>query len=335
MKVSADMEFPARQRRALKRAIRLEWITLIFQVTAVFALALTLGGSQAMKASYIEDLLSLIPPIAFLVATRIRQRKPDHEFPYGYHRVVSIAYLTASLALLAVGLLLVWDSFTKLLTFEHPPIGLVQPFGHRVWLGWLMIAALIYAGLPPVLLGRIKIPLAVELYDKVLYADAEMNRANWLTAFAAVLGVLGIGVGLWWADSVAATLIGADIVRDGVRNMKGAVFSLMNRRPLKVGEKDEDDLPERILQEVRALEWVKDARVRVREEGHVLYGEVTVVPRNRSALTEHLEEAAQRIHDLDWRLHEIVIQPVTELDEEAEAQPEPDAGGRSTKPSGS
>ncbi len=31
----------------------------------------------------------------------------------------------------------------------------------------------------------------------------EMNRADWLTAGAAILGVAGIGVGLWWADAVA------------------------------------------------------------------------------------------------------------------------------------
>ncbi len=32
---------------------------------------------------------------------------------------------------------------------EHPTIGTVMLFGHTVWLGWLMIAALLYSAVPP------------------------------------------------------------------------------------------------------------------------------------------------------------------------------------------
>ena len=32
-----------------------------------------------------------------------------------------------------------------------------------------------------------------------------------------MLGVVGIGFGLWWADSVAASVISIDILRDGRR----------------------------------------------------------------------------------------------------------------------
>ena len=41
----------------------------------------------------------------------------------------------------------------------------------------------------------------------MLYADAKMNKADWLTATAAMVGVVGIGVGLWWVDAVAAIAI--------------------------------------------------------------------------------------------------------------------------------
>ena len=43
-----------------------------------------------------------------------------------------------------------------------------------------------------------------------------MNRADWLTALAAVVGVIGIGAGLWWADAVAAIVISLEITRDGL-----------------------------------------------------------------------------------------------------------------------
>ena len=192
----------------------------------------TLGSSQAMKAAWVEDILGLTPPIAFLIASRVRKRKPNDRFPYGYHRATAIAYLCAAVALLALGAFILYDSVSKLLKFQHAPIDLVKPFGDRpIWLGWLMLAALAYSAVPQVFLGRLKQPLARELNDKVLYADSEMNRADWMTAGAAMLGVVGIGFGLWWADSVAASVVSVDIVRDGWKNLRVAVDDLMDKEP--------------------------------------------------------------------------------------------------------
>ena len=106
---------------------------------------------------------------------------------------------------------------------EHPPIGTVHLLGQTFWAGWLMIAAMVYTGIGPFVLGRLKLPLAEELHDKVLYADAEMQKADWMTAAGTIAGVLGIGIGLWWADSAAACSSPRSIVRDGWRNLHHAV----------------------------------------------------------------------------------------------------------------
>jgi divalent metal cation (Fe/Co/Zn/Cd) transporter len=63
-------EFPPDQQRALRKARRLEWITIAYLVSAIGILALVLGSSQAMRTAWAEDILSLIPPIAFLIAMR-------------------------------------------------------------------------------------------------------------------------------------------------------------------------------------------------------------------------------------------------------------------------
>jgi len=86
-----------------RRAVRLEWASLAYLVSAIALLAAVLGSSQAMKAAWIEDVLSLLPPLAFLVAARYRDRSPNERLPYGYHRSVGVAYLCASAALLAMG----------------------------------------------------------------------------------------------------------------------------------------------------------------------------------------------------------------------------------------
>ena len=317
--MSTHHELPPDKHEKLLKAVRLEWISIVYLVTAITLLYFTLGSSQAMKAAWVEDILGLTPPIAFLVASRIRNRKPNDRFPYGYHRATAIAYLCASVALLALGAFILYDSVSKLVKFEHPPIDLVKPFGDRpVWLGWLMLGALAYSTAPQVLLGRLKQPLAKELNDKVLYADAEMNRADWMTGCAAMLGVVGIGFGLWWADSVAASLISLDIVRDGGKNLRVAVVDLMDKEPTVVDDSRADPLPLWIKNELMLMDWVKDAEVRLRESGHVFVGEAFVVPVDNEDLVNRLEWANEHLLGLDWRLHELVIAPVREID-----RPEP------------
>ncbi|MDQ3990740.1 MAG: cation transporter [Actinomycetota bacterium] len=306
-------ELPSDKRNVYRRAVRLEWVTIAYLVSALAGIYFTLGASQAMKTAFFEDLLSLVPPIAFLASGRARDRPPDRRFPYGHHRVVSIAYLVASLALFSMGAFLLTDSSIRLARLERPAIGTVAPFGEPIWLGWLMFPALAWSGIPAALIGRRKVVLARQLHDKVLLADGHMNKADWLTAGAAMLGVAGIAVGLWWADSVAAIVISLDVLHDGATNVRTVVADLMDKAPTRVEGDAADPVPSRVENELRKLSWVADARVRLREEGHVYFGEAFVVPSDQRGLLANVESAGRMIRDLDWRLHDVVVAPVAEL----------------------
>jgi cation diffusion facilitator family transporter len=314
-----EFELPRELEEQQSKAVRLEWITLAYMLSAVVLLFLTLGQSQAMKAAWIEDLLSLLPPAAFLIASRIRKRSPSEKFPWGMHRAVTVAYVFAALALLVMGGYVFLDSAIKLVRAEHPPIGVIQLFGEEIWLGWVMIAALLYSGVPAVFLGRAKRRLADDLHDKVLFADAQMNKADWMTVTAAIVGIIGIGFGLWWADSVAALFISLDIVHDGWTNVRAAVHDLMDARPRRHDAREYHPIVERMNAEVNGCDWVERGAVRLREEGHVFTGEVMVVPR-ASALTdgeglmERLEELAEHLLSLEWKVYDIVVVPVREID---------------------
>ena len=91
-------ELPDSQERALRTAVKIEWFTLGFLAVAIVMVYLVMGNSQAMKAAWIEDLLSLAPPIAFLVAVRLVNRPPTSKYPYGLHRSVGVAHLVAGVA---------------------------------------------------------------------------------------------------------------------------------------------------------------------------------------------------------------------------------------------
>jgi divalent metal cation (Fe/Co/Zn/Cd) transporter len=307
-------ELPPEQREALRRAKRLEWISLGTLSVTVVLVFLVLGNSQAMKVAWIEDMLSLLPPLAFLIAGRFIRRQPDREHPYGFHRSIGIAHLVGAVSLLTMGSILVVDSGINLLQAKHPTIGGVNVFGQTVWLGWFMIAVLAVTSIAPAILGRKKMEVAEQLHDKVLYADADMNKADWMTASAAIIGVLGIGVGLWWADAAAALLISVDILYDGVKNLRAAVAGLTDTRAKTYDDKAPHPLQERIEDFLRGLEWVEAAESRVRDLGHVFHVEAFVVPRDGTVPPLGvLQKTREACGALDWKIHDIVLVPVEEL----------------------
>ena len=332
-------ELPPEEREAQRQACRLEWITIGYLITAIAILYVTLGSSQAMKAAWIEDILSLLPPIAFLVANRMRRRPPNDEYPWGYHRAVTVGYLCSAAALLLLGSYVLIDSLLKLVMAERPPIGVFVIGGWDPWAGWVMLAALAYTGIPPVILGRKKLRLAEKIHDKVLYADAEMNRADWMTAGAAALGVIGIGAGLWWADAVAGAFISLDIVRDGVKNLKAASADLLDRMPRTYDDKQDDPIIAMLRDDLMAMDWVKDAKVRLRELGHVYAGEAFVVPVDGDDLVQRANDAREQLMNDHWKLHDIVIVAVSEddaepgYDEEGRETSHPDRSGTAPLPS--
>lgn len=116
-------ELTGAQARTLARAVRLEKITLGVLAVTVAVVALVAGQSQAMKVAWIEDSLSFLPPLAFLVAVRVAGRRPTPRHPYGYHRSVGVGHLVAAVALLAMGAFLVVDSGSGLLRGERPRSG--------------------------------------------------------------------------------------------------------------------------------------------------------------------------------------------------------------------
>ncbi|WP_341395688.1 cation diffusion facilitator family transporter [Arthrobacter sp. G119Y2] len=310
-------ELPQEQSDALRRAVRLEWITIGFLAVTVTAVFLVMGNSQAMRAAWIEDMLSFIPPLAFLLAVRLVARPPGTRYPYGYHRSIGVAHLVAAVALTVMGSFLIYESATGLMKGEHPPIGTVEMFGSQIWLGWLMMAVMAVTTIPPVIVGRIKIRLARQLHNKVLYADADMNKADWMTAVGSIVGVAGIGLGFWWADAAAALFIALSILRDGLRNMRGAVTDLVDTAATTFDEAEPHPLAEEVTGYLHGLPWVEAAGVRMRDQGQVFHVEAFVVPVKGTPLSlSRLAEAREGCAGIDWKLADTVVVPVQNLPEE-------------------
>jgi cation diffusion facilitator family transporter len=314
VKIGRQFEFPKDKARLRTSAIRLEWFSIFILIGCALLIYTTLGRSQAMKTAWASDLLAIMTPIMVLAAMRVECRPPSRKFAFGYFRSTSIAFLGTAVLILVTGLYLLGDAVLKLAKKERPPVGSMVLFGHEFWLGWAMIGALITTILISSTLGHFKHKTGAKLHNKVLAADGDMNKADYMSESAAVLGVLMIGFGWWWGDSVAAAAISLSIIWDGYHNLDQVISDLMDETPSQMGESEPEELPRKVRAAAERIPWVAKAAVRLREQGHVLSGEVFVEPRDDVDLARRCVAAATDLLDVDWRLYNLVVMPVTTID---------------------
>jgi len=288
----------------LAKARRLAWWTLAWMSSILVVMWLAMGSSQAMKTAFVEDLLSMVPAIVLLIAMRFERKSPTRKFAFGFDRMHSLAFLVSAVALTIMGATLLFEAVHTLVKAEHVTVPPVAILGHHVWLGWLMIAALLYSVVPPFILGRMKLPIARRLHDEVLHTDALMQKADWMTGLAGVAGVLGIAFGFWWADAVAAGIISFSILADGITALRISAAELADGTPRALGKAE---VAEDAAALIAALEarW-PGAEVRLRESGRYLLAQVRGVP---GAESVDLKSLWPGDPERSWRFAELAFVP--------------------------
>lgn len=321
MTSSPGTHLPHEQKQLMRRAAKLEWISIGYAACTIALVALVVGNSQAMRTAWIEDMLSVLPQLAFLIALRCtgKTRKPSH--PYGYHRSMGAGHLVAGVALLVVGAMLAFESMSALVKAEHPTIGTVNLFGQTIWQGWPMILVMTVIVVPAVILGRLKIKVAEPLHNKLLYADSKMAKADWQTNAASIVGVAGIGLGIWWLDSVAALVISIGILKDGWDSTRSATSDLLDSRASGLDSTDPHPLVLRIEEHLARIDWVREAAVRARELGQVQHIEVFVVPRSDKVDVKQVAGICAELEELDWQAYDVVVIPVESIPEHLDRVP--------------
>jgi divalent metal cation (Fe/Co/Zn/Cd) transporter len=291
----------------MRRAVRLEWFNIGFTISVIIVMGLVLGNSQTMKTAWVEDTLGLIPPIGFLIAVHFERRGANREFPFGFDRAQSLAFLIAAVALAGVGAMLLWNSASTLIARDHATVASITLFGRTFWLGWLMLAAQIYSIVPPLIIGRMEMPLARAMQDEVLFTDSKMNKANWQTGAAGLAGVIGLGLGWWWADSAAAIFIAVGIISDGWRALRIATVELVDGVPRDLGTTRPDPEATKLVRKLQ--KQYHGARVRLRETGRYIHAEVAGVDPDR---VQDLEALWPGDPERSWRFAQLSFVPPDE-----------------------
>jgi divalent metal cation (Fe/Co/Zn/Cd) transporter len=300
------------------KMIKLEWITLAYQIGAAITLGLFMGSSQTMKTEWLENMLAIIPAAGVLLTFQTENKQEDKKRPFGYHRAGTVAFVGAAFSLAGIGTYLFYDSLMKLINREYPAIGGFTAFRHTFWYGWLMIGAMFVTMVPPIILGHAKVPVAKLLHDKTLYADAEMNRANWMTNGSGIIGLLLVAWGFWWGDALAALIISVDIMRDGWLNVAKSLSDVMDHHPVDLETSEQDPIVTDVHRTLRALPFVANEKTLIREHGRYLYAEIFIQPNEQiPPVTEASRLVREAVLPLDWRLQHIVVEFTDNLKDSA------------------
>ncbi|MBI5304005.1 MAG: cation transporter [Chloroflexi bacterium] len=199
------LESSARGIWALQVSLLALLATAIFQVVIV-----AMSGSVALLADTIHNFSDALTAIPLWIAFALNRRAPNRRYTYGYGRAEDLAGVVIVLMIFGSALVVFYESIQKIL---HP-----QPLAN---LGWVALAAVIgFLGNEAVAVFRLRV--GREIGSAALIADGLHARVDGITSLGVLFGVIGVWLGLPWADPVMGFIIGFAIliiVRDAAREM--------------------------------------------------------------------------------------------------------------------
>jgi len=216
-------------------------------VTAKLVVGL-LTGSLGILSEAAHSFLDLAASGFTLVAVRTSRKPADTEHPYGHGRTENLAAFAEGILLLITAAFIAFEAVHRLVSGGAT----VNPAGYAFAL--LIGTLLVEAGRAAVLrrVGRLA-------SSDALLADATNRLSDVLATVGVLAGLLGVRMGLSWADSVAALLVAGIVARAAGLLAWRSGDILIDRAPAGA---------EKQLREVRS--------VRVRRSGPTLIGDASI-----------------------------------------------------------
>jgi len=205
----------AGHRHQANRAIAVSAIGLTITGLAELAIAL-MSNSVGLLGDALHNVSDVSTSLVVFIGFRLSNRSATPDHPYGYERAEDLAGLEVALVVWASAVFAGYISIHKLVVH-----------GHTSHLALGMLAAGIgIAGNRVV--AWYKQRVGTRIQSATLVADA---RHSWLDALAsagALLGLIGVALGYWWADGVAGLIVTAFIIHVGWEVTSDLVAHLMD-----------------------------------------------------------------------------------------------------------
>jgi cation diffusion facilitator family transporter len=239
---------------------------LVALVSVFIGVALVLGklvvglltGSLGILSEAAHSTLDVVASAFALAAVRTARKPADTEHPYGHGRAENVAAFAEGVLMIITAVGIAFEAVRRLTTGG----GSVNPAGYAFAL--LIGTVVVEAGRAGILRG-----VGQAADSEALRADAVNRLADVLATFAVLIGLVGVTIGMPWADSAAALVVAAIIARSAARVAWRSGDILMDRAPVGA---------ERQLRAaIQGVNGVREVRsVRVRRSGPNLIGDASI-----------------------------------------------------------
>ena len=250
--------------RSLARRPELVALGSVFIGLALVVGKLVVGlltGSLGILSEAVHSIFDLAASAFTLVAIRTSRKPADTEHPYGHGRTENLAAFAEGVLLLVTAAGIAFEA-TRRLVVEG---GTVNPAGYAFV---LMIATLVIeVGRAAVLrrIGRLA-------SSEAMLAEATNRLADVIATVGVLAGLVGVRLGLRWADSVAALLVAVIIFR--------AAGMLAWRSGDILIDRSAAGAERQLRTAIRDVNGVREVRsVRVRRSGPNLIGDASIATR--------------------------------------------------------
>jgi len=198
---------------------RITWVSVAVNIvlTSVQLVVGFAAHSQSLIADAMHTLSDIVSDAFVLFANRKGAEAPDADHPYGHGRFETAASLVLGLLLAGTGAGILISAAGRLQDIgSAPPVGVAA-----MWAALFTLAA--KEGL-----FRYMLATAERLRSPMLVANAWHARADALSSLVVAAGIGGALMGFNFADAVAAIVVGAMIVRAGLKFAWAAIRELID-----------------------------------------------------------------------------------------------------------
>ncbi len=172
--------------------------------------------SGAMISDAVHSASDVFSSIIVIIGSKMAEKSPDEDHPYGHERLESVAAILLSVLLLITGLFIGHTAIEKLML----------PMEAAIMPGTLALAAAIVSIITKEWMFWYTRHHAAKLHSDALMADAWHHRSDALSSIGALVGIAASRMGYPYMDPIASLLIclfivkaAYDIFRESTRKM--------------------------------------------------------------------------------------------------------------------
>lgn len=205
----------------VKEKVALTSIAASAGLTIAKAIVGVMSGSLAILSEAGHSLIDFVATVMTYFAVRISGKPADAEHHYGHGKVESVSALAETALLFVLSGVVVWEAVRRLLGEN----------GHVVEASLLAFAVVMASIVVDFFRARALSKVAKETSSEALEADALHFSSDMYSSLAVLVGLVGVALGLPWADSAAAVVVALFVCLAGWRLGRRTIETLTDTAP--------------------------------------------------------------------------------------------------------